>query len=398
MARQIQPVYIVAAKRTPVTKAHRGAFAQVRPDDLLAHVVKGVMAEVPQLEPEQVEDLVVGCAIPEAEQGLNIARMAGLLAGLPESVPGVTVNRFCASGLQALAQAADRIRLGEAEVMLAAGVESMSLLPMSGHRPRLNPRIFSDEQLGIAYGMGLTAEKVAERWQVSREDQDRFALQSYQRALAALDRGDFSEEILPYELTRHWPNLASGTVECDSVIVSDDEGPRRDTSLAALAKLPSVFAARGSVTAGNSSQVSDGAAALLLCSEKILKQDQLQPLARFVGFSVVGVKPEIMGIGPLEAIPKLLKQTGVNQQDLDWIELNEAFAAQSLAVIRELGLDAERVNPRGGAIALGHPLGATGAIRSTSLIHALRQRDLRYGVVTMCIGTGMGAAALFERC
>jgi len=398
MARQIQPVYIVAAKRTPVTKAHRGAFAQVRPDDLLAHVLKGVLAEVPQLEPERVEDLVVGCAIPEAEQGLNIARMAGLLAGLPESVPGVAVNRFCASGLQAVAQAADRIRLGEAEVMLAAGVESMSLLPMSGHRPRLNPRIFSDEQLGIAYGMGLTAEKVAERWQVSREDQDRFALQSHQRALAALDQGDFFEEILPYELTQRVPNLETGEVEFDSVIVSDDEGPRRDSSLQALAKLSSVFAARGSVTAGNSSQVSDGAAALLLCSEKILKQDQLQPLARFVGFAVVGVKPEIMGIGPLEAIPKLLKQTGVNQQDLDWIELNEAFAAQSLAVIRELGLDPERVNPRGGAIALGHPLGATGAIRSTSLIHALRQRDLRYGVVTMCIGTGMGAAALFERC
>jgi len=398
MARQIQPVYIVAAKRTPVTKAHRGAFAQVRPDDLLAHVLKGVLAEVPQLEPERVEDLVVGCAIPEAEQGLNIARMAGLLAGLPESVPGVTVNRFCASGLQAVAQAADRIRLGEAEVMLAAGVESMSLLPMSGHRPRLNPRIFSDEQLGIAYGMGLTAEKVAERWQVSREDQDQFALQSHQRALAAQQRGDFFEEILPYELTRLWPNLASGAVECDSVIVSDDEGPRRDSSLSALAKLPSVFAARGSVTAGNSSQVSDGAAALLLCSEKMLKRYQLQPLARFVGFSVVGVQPEIMGIGPLGAIPKLLKQTGVDQQDLDWIELNEAFAAQSLAVIRELGIDAERVNPRGGAIALGHPLGATGAIRSTSLIHALRQRDLRYGVVAMCIGTGMGAAGLFERC
>jgi len=266
MARQIQPVYIVAAKRTPVTKAHRGAFAQVRPDDLLAHVLKGVLAEVPQLEPERVEDLVVGCAIPEAEQGLNIARMAGLLAGLPESVPGVTVNRFCASGLQAVAQAADRIRLGEAEVMLAAGVESMSLLPMSGHRPRLNPRIFSDEQVGIAYGMGLTAEKVAERWQVSREDQDQFALQSHQRALAAQQRGDFFEEILPYELTRLWPNLASGAVEFDSVSVSDDEGPRRDSSLSALSKLPSVFAARGSVTADNSSQVSDGEPLLRLGS------------------------------------------------------------------------------------------------------------------------------------
>ncbi len=397
MARQIQAVYIVAAKRTPVTKAHRGAFAQVRPDDLLAHVLKGVMDEVPQLPADQVEDLVVGCAIPEAEQGLNIARMALLLAGLPESVPGVTVNRFCASGLQALAQAADRIRLGEAEVMLAAGVESMSLLPMSGHRPRLNPRIFADEQVGIAYGMGLTAEKVAERWQVSREDQDRFALQSHQRALAAQQRGDFVEEILPYELTRRVPNLASGEVESDSVIVRDDEGPRRDSSLQALAKLPSVFAVRGSVTAGNSSQVSDGAAALLLCSEKMLKRYQLQPLARFVGFSVVGVKPEVMGIGPLLAVPKLLKQTGISQQDLGWIELNEAFAAQSLAVIRELELDPDKVNPNGGAIALGHPLGATGAIRSTSLVHALRQRGLRYGVVTMCIGTGMGAAGLFER-
>ncbi|MDQ7016912.1 MAG: acetyl-CoA C-acyltransferase [Gammaproteobacteria bacterium] len=397
MARQIQAAYLVAAKRTAIGKAHRGALAQERPDDLLAHVLKGVMESVPQLDAEQVEDVVVGCAIPEAEQGLNVARMALLLAGLPESVPGVTVNRFCASGLQAVAQAADRIRLGEAEVMLAAGVESMSLLPMSGHRPRLNPRIFTDERLGIAYGMGLTAETVAQRWQVSREDQDRFALQSHQRALAAMKRGDFNAEILPYEVLQRRPNLVTGVVEIQSHWLSEDEGPRCDTSLEALAKLSPVFAARGSVTAGNSSQVSDGAAALLLCSEKILMRYGLQPLARFVGYSVVGVAPEIMGIGPLAAVPKLLKQTGVKQQQLDWVELNEAFAAQSLAVIRELGLDPAKVNPNGGAIALGHPLGATGAIRAASILHAMQQQDLRYGVVTMCIGTGMGAAALFER-
>jgi acetyl-CoA acyltransferase len=335
--------------------------------------------------------------MPEAEQGMNVARNAVLFAGLPVSVAGVTVNRFCSSGLQAIAFAANRIRAGEADLLIAGGTESMSMVPMMGSKPALNIRIFQDANIGIAYGMGLTAEKVAEQFKVSREDQDAFALQSHQKAIAAQERGYFAAEIAPYEVVLPEADLESKTIRERRYTVQDDEGPRRDTALEKLARLKPVFAAKGTVTAGNSSQMSDGAGALLLASEKAVKLFDLEPLARFLGFAVAGVPPEIMGIGPKEAIPKVLKQTGLNLADIDWIELNEAFAAQSLAVIRDVGLDMAKVNPLGGAIALGHPLGATGAIRAATLVHGLRRTKQRYGMVTMCIGVGMGAAGIFER-
>ena len=398
MSRQIQDAYIVAATRTPICKAPKGAFRNVRPDDLLVRALQAALAQVPALDPQVIEDAIVGCAIPEAEQGLNVARIGALLAGLPNTVGGVTVNRFCASGLTALAMAADRIRVGEADAMFAAGVESMSRVPMMGNRPSINMKVFErDANLGIAYGMGMTAEKVASQWQVSREDQDAFALESHRRALAAQAAGEFADETCPVEVVERLPDLARGAIDVRTRTVSVDEGPRPDTSLEGLARLRPVFAARGSVTAGNSSQTSDGAGALLVVSERILKQFGLTPLARFVSFSVRGVPPEIMGIGPKEAIPAALKTAGLSQDDLGWIELNEAFAAQSLAVIRDLGLDPARVNPLGGAIALGHPLGATGAIRAATVVHALRRRGLKYGMVTMCVGTGMGAAGILER-
>ncbi len=397
MNRQIQEAYIVAATRTPVGKAPRGMFHATRPDDLLAHVLCSVLAQAPSLDPAAIADVVVGCAMPEAEQGLNVARMALLLAGLPNGVPGVTVNRFCASGLEAVAQAANRIRLGEAEVMLAGGVESMSLVPMGGHQPSYNPAVFAgSEHLGIAYGMGLTAEKVAARWQVSREAQDEFALCSHQRALAAQANGEFVAEISPFRIEERTADLLTRLASLKVRDVAQDEGPRADTSLEALAKLKPAFAREGSVTAGNSSQMSDGAAAVLLCSEAALKRYDLTPLARFVSYSVAGVEPSIMGIGPKEAIPRALAQAGLALGDMDWIELNEAFAAQALAVMQEVSLDPAKVNPLGGAIALGHPLGATGAIRTATLLHGLRRRQQRYGMVTMCIGTGMGAAGIFE--
>ena len=398
MSKQIQDAYVVAASRTPIGKAPKGAFRHVRPDDLLVRALQAALAQVPSLDPATIEDAIVGCAIPEAEQGLNVARIGALLAGLPDTVGGVTVNRFCASGLTALAMAADRIRVGEADVMIAAGVESMSRVPMMGNTPSMNPSVFAkDEHLGIAYGMGMTAEKVAQQWKVSREDQDAFALESHRRALAAQAAGEFADEICPVEVVERLPDLARGEVATATRTVSLDEGPRPDTSIEGLAKLRPVFAARGSVTAGNSSQTSDGAGALIVVSERILKRFDLKPLARFVSFSVRGVPPQIMGIGPKEAIPAALKVAGLSQDRLDWIELNEAFAAQSLAVVRELGLDAAKVNPMGGAIALGHPLGATGAIRAATVVHALRRRNLKYGMVTMCVGTGMGAAGILER-
>jgi acetyl-CoA acyltransferase len=397
MTKQIQEAYIVAATRTPVGKAPRGMFRNTRPDDLLAHVLKSVLAQAPSLDPSQIADVIVGCAMPEAEQGMNVARIGLLLAGLPVGVPGVTVNRFCSSGLQAVAMAADRIRLGEAEVMLAAGTESMSMVPMMGNKIAFNPEIFAhDENLGIAFGMGITAEKVAERWKVSRESQDAFAYQSHQRAIKATANGEFRDEITPYEIVDHAADLDSREVKISRREASKDEGPRADTSLEALAKLKTVFALKGSVTAGNSSQMSDGAGAVLLCSEAALKRYNLTPIGRFVGYSVAGVPPEIMGIGPKEAIPRVLKQAGLSLSDMGWIELNEAFAAQSLAVIHDVGLDPAKVNPLGGAIALGHPLGATGAIRVATLLHGMRRHKLKYGMVTMCIGTGMGAAGIFE--
>jgi len=396
MSKQVQEAYIVAATRTPVGKAPRGMFRNTRPDDLLAHVIRAVLAQAPSLDPASIADVIVGCAMPEAEQGTNVARIALLLAGLPHTVPGVTVNRFCSSGLQAVAMAADRIRLGECEVMLAGGVESMSMVPMMGNKIAFNPAIFEHEHVGIAYGMGLTAEKVAERWQVSREAQDAFALQSHQRAIAAQLAGEFNDEISPCQIIEHWPDMDTREVKIKAREVTQDEGPRADTSLEALAKLRTVFAQKGSVTAGNSSQMSDGAGAVLLCSETALKRYNLTPIGKFHGFSVAGVPPEIMGIGPKEAIPRALKQAGLRLDDIGWIELNEAFAAQSLAVIGDLGLDPAKVNPLGGAIALGHALGATGAIRTATLLHGLRRHQQKYGIVTMCIGTGMGAAGIFE--
>jgi acetyl-CoA acyltransferase len=360
-------------------------------------VLKSVLAQAPSLDPASIADVIVGCAMPEAEQGVNVARIAVLLAGLPNTVPGLTINRFCSSGLQAVALAADRIRLGEADVMLAAGVESMSMVPMMGNKIAFNAAIFEkSEHYGIAYGMGLTAEKVAEHWKVSREAQDAFALQSHQRAIAAIANGEFKDEISAYHITDHVPDLNTREVKIKARDVAQDEGPRGDTTLEALAKLKTVFAQHGSVTAGNSSQMSDGAGAVLLCSEAALKRYNLTPIGKFLGFSVAGVPPEIMGIGPKEAIPRVLKQVGLSLKDMGWIELNEAFAAQSLAVINDVGLDPAIVNPLGGAIALGHPLGATGAIRTATLLHGLRRRKQKYGMVTMCIGTGMGAAGIFE--
>jgi acetyl-CoA acyltransferase len=397
MSKQIQDAYIVAATRSPIGKAPKGTFKNLRPDDLLVAVLRSALAQVPTLDPAAIEDAIIGCAMPEGEQGLNVARIAVLLAGLPQSVGGVTINRFCSSGVNAVAMAADRIRVGEADVMIAGGTESMSMVPMSGNKPSMNAHIFErDENLGIAYGMGMTAEKVAQQWKVSREDQDAFALASHQKALAAQKAGEFAGETTPIDVVEKFPNLATHEIDVKTRTVTLDEGPRADTTLEALAKLRPVFAAKGSVTAGNSSQTSDGAGALILASERAVKQFGLTPLARFVSFAVKGVPPEIMGIGPKEAIPAALKTAGLTQDQIDWIELNEAFAAQSLAVIRDLGLDPAKVNPMGGAIALGHPLGATGAIRAATVVHALRRRKLRYGMVTMCVGTGMGAAGIFE--
>jgi acetyl-CoA acyltransferase len=373
-------------------------LASVRPDDMLAHAIRSVIAQAPGLDPALVADVIVGCAMPEAEQGMNVARIALLLAGLPNTVPGITINRFCASGLQAVAMAADRIRLGEADVMIAGGTETMSLMnQMMGNKIAINPAVFEKaDDRAIAFGMGLTAEKVAQQWQVSREDQDAFAVASHRKACAAIAAGHFKAEISPYTVRTHAPDLHSGEVAISETLAESDEGPRPDSSLERLAKLKPVFAARGSVTAGNSSQMSDGAAAVLLVSERMLKEFKLKPLARFVAFSVAGVPPEIMGIGPIAAIPRVLAQSGIKLEDVGWIELNEAFAAQSLAVLRTLSLDPARVNPLGGAIALGHPLGATGAIRTATLVHGLQRTRQRYGMVTMCIGTGMGAAGLFE--
>ena len=396
--KQVQDAYIVAATRTPIGRSHKGFFRNYRPDDLLATTLKAALAQVPGLDPKAIEDIICGCAIPEGQQGLNVARIGAVLAGLPTSIGGITVNRFCASGLSAVAMAADRIRVGEADVMVAAGVESMSMVPMMGNSPSLSPTIFErDGDVGIAYGMGLTAEKVAQQWQVSREAQDAFALESHRRAIAAQQAGEFADEITPIEVTDRTLNIATGEPVISTRTVSLDEGPRPDTSIEGLAKLRTVFAARGSVTAGNSSQTSDGAGALILASGDAVKRFGLTPLARFVSYASRGVPPSIMGIGPIEAIPAALRYAGLSQNDMDWIELNEAFAAQSLAVINTLNLDPSKVNPMGGAIALGHPLGATGAIRAATVVHALRRKQLKYGMVTMCVGMGQGAAGIFER-
>lgn len=408
MSKILQDAYIVAATRTPIGKSGRGCFRHTRPDDLLIAAIHGALKQVPALDPHAIEDAIIGCSFPEGEQGMNMARIAVALAGLPHSVGGATVNRFCASGLTAIQMAADRIRVGEAEVMIAGGAESMSMVPLGGAHPSFNPRVLHQgDNIGIAYGMGLTAEKVAQQWQIGRQAQDEFALQSHLKALQAQQAGHFNDEITPIEIIDRFPDLAAGQPITRTRTVYLDEGPRADTSLESLGKLQPVFAAPqtpsgqatglGSVTAGNSSQTSDGAAALILASERALKRFNLQPLARFVSFVSRGVRPEVMGIGPIDAIPAALRSAGLQQSQLDWVELNEAFAAQSLAVLNTVGLEPAKVNPMGGAIALGHPLGATGAIRATTLIHALRRHQLRYGMVTMCVGTGQGAAGIFER-
>ncbi len=389
----MQDAYIVSATRTPVGKAFRGSLSKTRPDDMLAHVIQNAVSAAGEIDPGRIEDAIIGCAMPEGPQGMNIARIGVLLAGLPDTVPGVTVNRFCSSGLQTIAMAADRIRLGEADLMLAGGTESMTMVPMMGNKVEMNPALFSSEHVNIAYGMGITAENVADKYAISREDQDQFAYNSHMKALAAQANG-VATGIVP--IATHSYQTDGSVVQVRERLFSADEGARADSSLEILARLRTVFKANGSVTAANSSQMSDGAAALMLASEAAVKEYNLQPLAVFRGFSVAGVPPEIMGIGPIAAIPKVLKQTGIHQDDLDWIELNEAFAAQALAVINDTGLNPEKINPLGGAISLGHPLGATGAILSTKMIHAMREKKLKYGLVTMCIGTGMGAAGVFE--
>lgn len=378
----LKTAVLVAARRTAVGKAPRGSLKNTRPDEFAAQLLRQTLdqANVPG---ELVEDVLLGCAMPEAEQGLNVARNIVLHAGLPDHVPAATVNRYCSSGLQTIAMIAERIMVGAIDVGVAGGVESMSAVPMGGHVTRLHPAIV-EKRPEIYINMGLTAENVAQRFEVSREDQDAFALQSHQRAVAAISEGRFKDEILP-------------VTTAEGQIFEVDEGARGDTSLEALAGLRPVFAARGSVTAGNSSQTSDGAACVILMSEDKAKELGLSPIARYVGFAVSGVAPEIMGIGPVEAIPKLLEKTGVKLSEIDVIELNEAFAAQALAVMRKLDLDPSRTNKNGGAIALGHPLGCTGGKLTATALSELRRVQGKYALVSMCIGGGMGAAGLFER-
>lgn len=389
-------IYIVDVLRTPVGKAPRGVFKNTLPDDLLAHTMRTLVSRNQSVDWEEIGDVVIGCAMPEGEQGMNVARIASLLADLPQSVPAMTINRFCSSGVQSIATAAAAIRSGEMQLALAGGVESMSMVPLGGNKYTANPSIFDNEHIAIAYGMGITAENVAKQWGISREQQDEFAAESHKKAVAAQVRGDFKAEISPVEITVRQADLVNDTALVKKKLISEDEGPRADTSYDVIAKLRPVFAARGSVTAGNSSQTSDGAGIALLASEEAVRKYNLTPMGRLLSYAVEGVPPAIMGIGPIKAIPVALKRAGLTLDQLDWIELNEAFAAQALAVIKELGLPREKVNPLGGAIALGHPLGATGAIRTATLLHGLQRTKGRYGMVTMCIGTGMGAAAIFE--
>src|SRR6266487_1294041 len=392
----MKEAFIVAAALTAVGKAPNGKIRTVRPDDLAAIAIKGALARVPQLSVEQIEDVVLGCAMPEGSQGMNIARLAAQRAGLPDTAPGVTVNRFCASGLEAIAVAAQRIMSGMADVIVAGGTESMSQVPMGGFRMSPNPCLL--DQMPDAYlAMGLTAENLATKFGVSREDADQFSYESHQKAIAALDAGRFKEECISVPVRE--VNLdGNGKRKVSEFVFETDEGPRRDTSLERLAALKPAFGPKGTVTAGNASQRSDGAAAVVLMSGEKVKELGLKPLARFVTYAVGGVPPGIMGIGPVEAIPKALKRAGLKTEDMDVIELNEAFACQALAVIRQLSLPRERVNVNGGAVALGHPLGATGAKLTVSILHELKRRNGRYGLVTMCVGGGMGGAGIFELC
>lgn len=379
---QLREAVIVASKRSAVGKAPRGALRNTRPDDLGAEVLRATIASVNGLEPAMIEDIAIGCAMPEAEQGLNVGRTIGVGAGCPDQTAALTVNRFCSSGLQTIAMIAERIMIGALDCGVGGGIESMSMVPMGGNKPRVSPKMIA-ERPEIYVSMGVTAENVARQFEISRADQDAFALESHTRALAAIEAGRFKDEIIPVTLTE------GGTFDTD-------EGPRADTSLAALGKLRPVFHVKGSVTAGNSSQMSDGVAMSVVMSAEKAKQIGATPIGRFVGFAVAGVAPEVMGIGPIEAIPRVLKQCGLSKDDIDLFELNEAFASQSLAVIRTLGLDPAKVNVNGGAIAMGHPLGCTGAKLTATLLSELRRRKGRYGMVTMCIGGGMGAAGIFE--
>jgi acetyl-CoA acyltransferase len=391
----MQDAVIVSSVRTAVGKAPRGTLATRRPDDLAATAIDGAFARVPQLDKREVDDVILGCAHPEAEQGMNVARIASLRARLPVEVSAMTVNRFCASGLQAIAQAADRIRGGGASVVVAGGTESMSMIPMGGHKISANPWLI-DNMPATYLSMGLTAERVADQFHVSREDADAFALASHQKALKAIAEGCFTDEIVPVEWTERTPKNGSARTKEEKRSFQVDEGPRADTSAEALAKLKPAFHAKGTVTAGNSSQTSDGAAATIVMSAERAAALGMKPLARFVAFATAGCAPEIMGIGPVHAVPKALKIAGLKLEDIGLVELNEAFAAQSLAVIRELGFDPEKVNVSGGAIALGHPLGCTGAKLTATLLHEMQRRKVRYGLVTMCVGGGMGAAGIFE--
>ncbi|KPC72547.1 acetyl-CoA acetyltransferase [Thermoactinomyces vulgaris] len=386
---------IVAGARTAVGKAGKGSLKHTRPDDLAAEVVKDLLRRVPQVDPKEIEDVVLGCAFPEGEQGMNMARLVALRAGLPNDVPGMTVNRFCSSGLQTIAIAAEKIMAGFADIIIAGGVESMSMVPMGGYKPAPNPYLM--EHLPEAYmSMGHTAEEVAKRFNVTREDQDRFALASHQKAYAAIQAGKFKDEIVPITVKEHSFD-AKGKLQFTERVFDTDEGVRPDTNLETLSKLRPVFHVNGTVTAGNASQTSDGAAAVIIMSREKAEALGVKPLAIFRGFALGGVAPEIMGIGPVAAVPKLLDKVGVSLDEIDLVELNEAFASQAVAVIRELGINPEIVNVNGGAIALGHPLGCTGAKLTVSIINELERRNGRYGIVTMCIGGGMGAAGLIER-
>lgn len=389
----MREVIIAAAVRTPVGRAFKGTLRATRPDELAATAIKGALARVPQLDPKEIEDVILGCAMPEAEQGMNVARIASLRAGLPVEVSALTINRFCSSGLQAIALGAERIMAGGAEVVVAGGTESMSMIPMGGHKISPNPWLV-DNNPGAYLSMGLTAERLAQRFGITREESDQFSLRSHQKALAAIQAGKFEDETVPVAVSFTTPN--GSKPKRQEITFKVDEGPRADTSLEALLSLKPAFHARGIVTAGNSSQMSDGAAAAVVMSADRAKALSIQPLARYVSFATAGYKPEEMGLGPVYAIPKALKMAGLKLSDIDVIELNEAFAAQSLAVIKEAGLDPEKINPNGGAVALGHPLGCTGAKLTASIIRELKRRKARYGLVTMCVGGGMGAAGIFE--
>ncbi len=389
----MREVVIVSAVRTPVGKAYKGTLRATRPDDLAAVAIKGALEHVPQLDPKEIEDVIFGCAMPEAEQGMNVARIASLRAGLPVEVSAMTINRFCSSGLQAIAMAAERIMAGGAEIVVAGGVESMTMIPMGGHKVSANPWLVSNYP--DAYlSMGLTAERLAQRYHITREQSDQFSVESHQKAIAAIQAGKFDEEIVPVPVSFTTPN--GSKPKRTDMVFKMDEGPRADTSLEALLALKPAFHVKGTVTAGNSSQMSDGAAVAVVMSAERAKALGLKPLARYVSFATAGYKPEEMGVGPVYAIPKALKMAGLKLSDIDVIELNEAFAAQSLAVIQEAKLDAERINVNGGAIALGHPLGCTGAKLTASILRELKRRNGRYGMVTMCVGGGMGAAGIFE--